>query len=163
MKTQKKRRKKNKTDYLARLKLLKSGKPRLVFRKTNKHLISQYVKSKEAKDKIIFGINSKKLFDYGWPKEFRNSLKTIPAAYLLGFLTGKEISEQNLENPVIDFGMLRTIRKSKLFAFLKGLNDSGIEIKCPEEKFPEEERIQGKHLKKDFSKSFNEIKSRIKK
>ena len=61
----------------------------------------------------------------------------------------------------MDFGMLRTIGKSKLFAFLKGVVDAGVKIQCPEENFPEEDRISGKHLKSDFSKTFKEIKSMI--
>jgi len=51
MRTIKKRRKQNKTDYLGRLKLLKSGKPRVVFRRTNKYIIVQYITSKQAQDK----------------------------------------------------------------------------------------------------------------
>jgi hypothetical protein len=41
--------------------------------------------------------------------------------------------------------------------------DSGVDIKYKEETFPSEDRIKGKHLKKDFSKSFEEIKSKIEK
>ena len=59
MKTSKKRRKEAKTDYGKRIKLLKSSSPRIVFRKTNKYVIIQYVISKEAKDEIEFGITSK--------------------------------------------------------------------------------------------------------
>ena len=70
MKVDKRRRRENKTDYLNRLKLLKGGSPRIVFRKTNKYIIAQYVTSKEAQDKIEFGISSKDLIKHGWPKEF---------------------------------------------------------------------------------------------
>jgi len=56
MKTLKRRRKEHKTDYAKRIKLLKGGSPRVVFRKTNKYIISQYVKSKNAQDKIDEGI-----------------------------------------------------------------------------------------------------------
>ena len=57
--------------------------------------------------------------------------------------------------------MIKTLDKSKVYSFLKGLIDSGIKINCPEKCFPEEERIIGKRLKKDFSKYFNEIKANI--
>jgi len=161
MKTLKRRRKEHKTDYLKRIKLLKSGSPRVVFKKTNKYLIAQYVKSKEAQDKVEIGINSKTLIKYGWPKEFEGSLKSLPASYLTGLLIGKKILEKKLEKPVIDFGMIRVLHKNRAFAFLKGLKDSGIEMECKEEFFPNEDRIKGKHLKKDFSKMFEEIKSKI--
>ena len=163
MKTLKKRRKQNKTDYKTRMGLLKSGKPRLVFRKTNNYLIVQYVESEEAKDKVKFGNTSKDLLKYGWPEEFKRSLKSIPAAYLTGYLVGKEILKKKLEQPIVDFGMLRTIYKTKIYGFLKGLIDSGVKISCKKEAFPEEERIQGKNLKKDFSKYFIKIKTEIKK
>jgi len=163
MKTLKRRRKEYKTDYLKRIKLLKSGSPRVVFKKTNKYIIAQYVKSKEAQDKVELGITSKILIKYGWPKEFEGSLKSIPASYLIGLLIGKKILEKKLEKPVIDFGMMRVLHKNRAFAFLKGLKDSGIKMECKEEFFPNEDRIKGKHLKKDFSKIFEEIKSKIQK
>lgn len=161
MKVQKRRRREKKTDYLKRLKLLKSGKPRVIFRRTNSYIISQYIESKEAKDKIIMSIDSRKLIDYGWPKEFKGSLKSIPASYLTGYLIGKQIKTKNLETPILDIGMVQALHKTKVYAFIKGLIDSGLEISCKEEAFPEQERIEGKNLKSDFSNKFNEIKSQI--
>ena len=163
MKTQKKRRKENKTDYKKRLNLLKSRIPRVVLRRTNRYFIVQYVESEEAKDKVIFGFNSKILLKYGWPEEFKGSLKSTPAAYLTGYLTGKKILKDKLKQPIIDFGMIRTLHKTKIYGFLKGLIDSGIKINCKKETFPEEERILGKNLKKDFSKKLEEIKIKLEK
>jgi len=161
MKTQKKRKVERKTDYKKRLGLLKSEKARLIFRKTNRYLLSQYVISEEAKDKIIFGITSKELLKFGWPKEFEGSLKSISASYLTGYLTGKKIKDKKLETPILDLGMIRIIEKSKPFAFIKGLIDSGIKIQCKEEKFPDEDSLNGKSLKEDFSKHFDKVKSKI--
>ena len=163
MKTIKRRRKENKTDYLKRIKLLKSESPRLVFRKTNRYIIAQYILSNESQDKIILTVTSKKLLKYGWPKELKGSLKSIPAAYLVGFLIGKKIVKEKIRKPIADFGMNRTNHKSKPYAFLKGVIDSGVEVKCPDETFPEEERIKGKKLIEDFSKFFDEIKLKIQK
>lgn len=163
MKTIKRRRRENKTDYLKRLKLLKSEKPRIVFRRTNKYILAQYVISEEAQDRVLFQVNSKELIKQGWPEDMKGSLKSIPASYLTGILTGKKIQEKKLETPIIDFGMIRTLHKTKLYGFLKGLIDSGIKLKFNEEKeiFPEEERMQGKSLKKDFSSKFEEIKNKL--
>jgi len=163
MRIPKRRRREGKTDYLKRIKLLKSESPRVVFRKTNNLIIAEYVTSKEAQDKIEIGITSKALKNYGWPDKFDGSLKSIPASYLTGFLIGKEILKKKLEQPIVDFGMMRMLSKNKGFAFLKGLIDAGIEISCNEEHFPEEERIIGTNLKEDFSKTFKEIKSKIEK
>jgi large subunit ribosomal protein L18 len=161
VKVAKRRRRENKTDYSHRVKILKSGTPRVVFRKTNKYLIAQYTESFEAQDSMKIGISSKTLVKYGWPEDMKGSLKSIPASYLTGYLMGKKITKEKLAKPIIDFGMLRTNYKTKLFAFLKGMIDSGVEIPCKEEAFPEEERIQGKKMKRDFSKSFTEIKTKI--
>lgn len=159
MKNLKKRRRENKTDYLRRLKLLKSGKPRIVFRKTNKYILAQSVTSKQAQDKIEISVNSKELLKYSWPKESSGSLKSITASYFTGFLIGKKIIAKKLENSIVDFGMLRTQHKSKPYAFLKGLIDAGIKISCDEEKLPSEERIKGTHLKNKIN--FDEIKLKI--
>ena len=66
MKVQKRRRREAKTDYGRRLKLLKSEKPRIVFRRTNKYVTAQYVVSDEARDKVVVGINSSALLKYGF-------------------------------------------------------------------------------------------------
>lgn len=158
MKTLKRRRKEFRTNYLKRIKLLKSGLPRIVFRKTNRYLIAQYVVSKEAQDNIKLGINSKQLLNYGWPKELKGSLKSIPAAYFLGLLIGKKIVKEKLETPILDFGLQRVLHKTKIHGFIKGLVDSGLKIKHKEENFPNEEKIKGKYIK-DIP--FEEIKSKI--
>lgn len=162
MKVQKRRRRENKTDYLKRLKLLKSEKPRIVFRKTNKYLISQYVISDEAQDKVVFGINSNDLMKFGWDEKAKGSLKSITASYLTGYLTGKKILKEKLETPIIDLGMIRVLHKTKVFAYIKGLIDSGLEIESSkEEAFPDDERINGEHLKNKIDVS--KIKSAINK
>lgn len=160
-KTMKKRRREHKTDYLKRLTLLKSTRPRVVVRKTNTYLIAQYVVSKEAQDTITFGISSKTLLTHGWPKTRKGSLNSLPAAYLLGLLFGKKIKNKKLAIPIIDFGMHRVIHGSKLQAFIKGLVDSELQLHAKEESFPTEERIEGKHLKELIP--FNEIKAHIEK
>ena len=161
MKTLKRRRRANKTDYLKRLKLLKSDSPRIVFRKTNKYVIAQYVTSDETKDKVEIGVNSKQLLNFGWPEDFKGSLKSLPASYLTGFLIGKKILKDKKEAPIIDLGMNRTVHKTKIFAFVKGVVDSGVELKTDEKAFPEEDRIKGKNLKKDFTSTFDKIKLSI--
>ena len=163
MRTLRRRRQENRTDYGRRIKLLKGNTQRVVFRKTNRYVIAQLVESKEARDKVVLGITSLSLINHGWPEKFRNSLKSIPASYLTGLLFGKEISSKKIKSPIVDSGMMRTISGNKFFAFLKGLKDSGVSIKCDEENFPAEDRITGKHLKEDFSNMFESVKSNIEK
>ena len=80
IKTVKRRRLEGKTDYNARVKLLKSGTPRVVLRRSNRYVTGQYVESKEAKDSVVVSIVSKELLKYGWPENAR---------YHTGLSTGK--------------------------------------------------------------------------
>ncbi len=161
MRTLKRRRMENKTDYGIRIKLLKAEAPRVIFRKSNRYIIAQYVVSSEARDGIVTGVTSKILLKYGWPEDMTGSLKSLPASYLTGFFLGKKITEKGLETPIIDMGMIRNVNKSRAFSFIRGLIDAGVEIKCSKESFPSEERTKGKNLKRDFSISFGRIKSKI--
>lgn len=151
MRVPKRRRREGKTDYKLRMGLLKSGKPRVVFRKTNSYIIGGYVESKEAKDKVVVNAVSKELLSYGWPESSRGSLKSLPASYLTGFLLGKKIldkiNKKGKAEGVFDIGLLRSIKKSRVYAFLKGIRDSGVKITGKEELFPDEKRIKGEHLK----------------
>jgi len=160
MRTIKKRRRlENKTDYKARLVMLKSELPRIVFRKTNRYVIGQLVKSKEAHDFISVGLDSRDLIGYGWPKEMK-SIKSLPAAYLTGFLLGKRVVDKEGKiKAIFDLGLQRSIPKSREYAFLKGVCDAGVEIACGEKMFPDESRILGKHLKR--SVEFESIKQKI--
>lgn len=162
-KTIRKRRKSHQTDYGKRLKLLKSERPRLVFRKTNSAVIVQYVESVAAQDKAVFGVTSKALLKHGWPEAFKGSLKSIPAAYLTGYLVAKKIAKEKLTTPIVDLGMQRTLYKTRVYAFIKGLIDAGLEVNCKEEAFPEDERISGASMKEDFTKTFEIIKSNLEK
>ena len=155
------RRRDGKTDYAKRIKLLRSGVPRIVFRKTNRYIIAQYVVTEEGKDKIEFGVTSKSLGAYGWPEEFSGSLRSLSAAYLTGYLIGKKILKEKKETPVYDIGMTAAIHKTRPYAFLKGLTDAGLKISHDPKVFPDESRIKGAHMKKDFSATFEKIKSSI--
>ncbi len=108
MKVPKRRRREGKTDYRARIALLKSGKPRVVVRKTNRYIIAQLVKSKEAQDSVAIGVTSKHLLKYGWPQELSGSLKSIPASYLTGYLLGKKMLKINESKAILDIGLARS-------------------------------------------------------
>ncbi len=159
LKTIKRRRKENKTDYLKRIRLLRSETPRIVLRRTNKHFIAHYTTSESAQDKIVFGMTSKELLKYGLSESAKGSLKSISTAYLFGVLIGKQILDKKLTTPIVDLGMMKTLHKSKPYAFLKGLIEAGLEINCKEEAFPSEERIRGEHLKNKIN--VEEIKLKI--
>ena len=133
-----------KTDYKARRALLESSLPRVVIRKTNRHIIAQIVTSREAQDSVVCSANSNELLEYG----YASSLKNITAAYLTGFLIGLKAKKQKIKKAIIDIGFQRSTKGSKLYAASKGCIDAGMEIPHSAEIFPSEGRIKGEHLKK---------------
>ncbi|NCN98844.1 50S ribosomal protein L18 [Candidatus Pacearchaeota archaeon CG10_big_fil_rev_8_21_14_0_10_35_219] len=154
--TIKRRRKEGKTDYKARMGFLKSGKARLVIRKTNKHVIVQLVESDVAKDKVIKSVSSKKLISLGWPKENVGSLKSIGACYLTGLVFAKEVGNKEA---IADFGLHRSAHSGRLYAVLKGAIEGGMKIKCNEKFLPNESRINANEkIKKAIEKVKGELK-----
>jgi len=154
----KRRRLEKKTNYSKRRKLLENSEARIVIRKTNKYIILQYVESKAAQDKIKYTVNSKDLIKQGWPENKKGSLKSLAASYLAGLLMGKTLSsDKEVKKAVIDTGLIRSTKGSKIYAAVKGIIDGGYEVSQNKEMFPEEERIKSDNVK-DF---FDKVKSKI--
>jgi large subunit ribosomal protein L18 len=149
LRTLKRRRMEKKTDYKLRKNLLKSGLPRIVVRQTNKYYIVQVVESNEAQDKVLSMVTSKDLLKNGWDKKFEGSLKSIPAGYLTGKLLAKKIGKGNY---IVDIGMTRPLKGSRIFSVVKGLIDGGLEISANEKVFPSEDRLLGEHLNPELKK-----------
>nr|AJS12193.1 50S ribosomal protein L18P [uncultured archaeon] len=152
--TIRRRRLESKTDYKTRLALLKSGKPRLVVRKTNKYVIAQIVETNNAQDKVVTGLTSKALLSKGWPKEKSGSLKSIPACYLTGSMLGN-LAKSKIKDAdiILDIGMHRNIQKSRIYAVLKGCIDAGLKIPHNQELMPSLEEIRkNKNINSIFDK-----------
>jgi len=136
------RRREGKTDYRRRLALLKSGLPRLVVRRTNRHIIVQVIEYSPGGDRTLAHALSKELRKFGW----RYSLKSTPAAYLTGYLAALRAKRAGVEEAVLDVGRQASTRGSRIYAALKGAVDAGLRIPHGEEILPEEERIRGGHI-----------------
>jgi large subunit ribosomal protein L18 len=159
-KTIRQRRLKGKTDYKARLALLKSEKPRLVVRKTNRYIIAQLVVTEIAQDKVMIGLSSKSLLTKGWPKEKSGSLKSLAACYLTGLLIGK-LAKEKYKEAILDMGMYRNIQKSRLYSFLKGAIDAGLKVPHGKEALPNDEQIkQNANVKEFFEKEKIKLKKK---
>ena len=79
------------TDYNRRLNLLKSGKYRLVIRKSLSNLIAQLVGFDANGDRVVVSAHTKELSkDFGW----RVNRGNVPSAYLTGFLLGLKAKEK---------------------------------------------------------------------
>lgn len=156
------RRKRNRqTDYKTRLNLLKSGKPRLVIRPSNRHIIAQVVDYREDGDIVLASAHSSELKNFGW--DF--SMSNVPAAYLTGMLCGLRASSSGVKDMILDLGLYPSIHGSRLYAALKGAIDAELSIPCREGIFPDADRISGKHIAdyggKDIPKKFDKIKKSI--
>ena len=156
-KTQRRRRKEAKTDYKARFNLLKSEKPRLVIRKTNRYILVQLVQSDIAQDKVIMKANSKELMEKGWPKEKEGSLKSLTAAYLTGFLIAKK-AEGKIKEAIMDMGLYRNVKGSRIYAALKGAIDGGLSIPHKEGNLPKDDAFSRNEKTKDL---LNKIKEKL--
>ena len=153
----KKRRAEGKTNYTKRRRLLEGRKPRIVVRKTNRYIIIEYIESRQAQDSTKAYSNSRDLLENGWPKEKSGSLKSLGAAYLTGLMFGNKI--KSFAPAILDTGLIRSTKGSKIYAAVKGILDSGYKLPCGEEVLPSAERINSANIKEFFDK----IKSNLSK
>ncbi len=135
--TIRRRRREGKTDYKLRFGMLKSGRPRLVIRRTNKYFIGQIITSDVAQDKVVASAHSKELLNHGWSKDAAGSLKSRGAAYLTGYLLASKYKGK--EQPILDIGLARSIAGSRTYAFLKGAVDGGMNVAHSEAILPSDE------------------------
>ena len=136
------RRREARTDYHQRLRLLKSGEPRLVARKSNKHVRAQLIITGPDGDQTAASATSEDLADYGWEAPTGN----LPAAYLTGLLAGLRAVEAGYESAVLDIGLNTPTPGSKVFAVQEGAIDAGLEIPHNDDVLAPWERTRGEHI-----------------
>lgn len=146
------RKRDQKTDYKQRLHLLLSQKPRLVIRKSLKHIQIQLVEFALTGDKILASAHSRELAGQG----YEGSTSNMSAAYLTGLLLAKKAKEKKVTEAIVDFGIYPKNLKSKLFAVLKGASDGGLNIPINKGKaLPSDERVLGTHIE-NYAKKLKE-------
>ncbi|MDI6642515.1 MAG: 50S ribosomal protein L18 [Candidatus Hodarchaeaceae archaeon] len=136
------RKREGKTDYRRRLRLLRSGVPRLVTRISLKHTITQVVRATPVGDMTLASAHSKQLGGFGWKGHTSN----IPTAYLVGLLCGYRAVKAGVKECALDIGAHNPTRQAKVFAILKGALDAGLQIPHEAEVLPPEDRIKGTHI-----------------
>jgi large subunit ribosomal protein L18 len=124
------------------LRLLKSGKPRLVARKSNRHVRAQLVETGPQGDETAASAHSQDLAEYGWEGPTGN----VPAAYLTGLLAGLRAVEAGIEEAVLDIGLNSPTPGNKVFAVQEGAIDAGLEIPHNDDVFAEWPRTRGEHI-----------------
>ena len=150
------RRKEKKTDYKARLAMLKSSMPRLVVRRYNRNIRIQIIDYDPVGDKTLIEVNSSKI------EGLKCHPGNISSAYLAGYYAGMLALKKNLSPAILDIGLQTSTKGSSIFAAAKGAADAGLEIAIGEGIVPNEDRIKGSHINQDAVKNFEESFAKIK-
>lgn len=172
------------TNYRKRLKILISNKPRLVVRKSLKNIQANIVEYNKKGDIVRITCHSNVLKKLGWNYGTGN----LPAAYLVGFMLGAKAKAANFKDAVLDIGINKSVKGSRVYAVLAGALDAGLKVPYGENILPDKDRLSGKHIaayvqklkdmdmiKKQFgsyiknnadpnniTKNFDEVKDKIK-
>lgn len=136
------RRREGRTDYRQRLRLLKSGRARLVIRRSLNNMVCQIVRYGPKGDSVIATADSRELEKSGWKGHSGN----IPASYLTGYLCGLRAKKAKVSSVVADMGVYRSVKGSRLYAALRGAAESGVDIPHSADVLPKQERAEGKHI-----------------
>ena len=136
------RKREGKTDYHARLSLLKSDRHRLVVRRTSNHILAQIVAFDVKGDRVLAQADSRELAKMKWP--FKGNL---PSSYLTGYLLAMRAKKQNVAGDcVLDIGFHVSHPGSRVYAVLKGCVDGGLTVPHSDNVLPSEERVSGTHV-----------------
>jgi len=139
------RRREGKTNYHRRLKLVLSGKSRLIIRTSLKSTIVQVADAHIKGDIILAASDSKQLKkDYNWNYNSGN----MPSAYLVGYICGLKAKKAGINECILDLGIL--IHKHRMLSAFKGFLDAGIKVPFGENFFSKadlDNRINGTHIK----------------
>jgi len=151
------RRREGRTDYRARAKLLRSGAPRAVVRKTLNQTLVQIVQADPAGDRVLASAVSHDLKEQGWAAGTGN----LPAAYLTGYLAGKRAAAKGVKEAVLDIGLQKPSKGGRVFAALQGLLDAGVQVPHGKEVLPSKDRVRGTHISEAVAKAFDDVKKKL--
>src|SRR3989344_2210518 len=133
------RRKTGKTDYVQRLALLRSRKPRLVVRIGIKNANCQIVTYNSTGDKTLIEVSSLHLKKYGWLGHRGNT----SSCYLSGLLIGFKARQKGINEAVLDIGLKTSVKNSSVYAVAAGARDAGLHVPVGDV-LPHKERVEGK-------------------
>ena len=136
------RRRESRTDYGQRLRLLKSGKPRLVARVSNQHVRAQLITAGPSGDETHAAATSADLAEFGWEAPTGN----LPSAYLTGYLAGTRALDAGRSEALLDIGLNTATPGHRAFAVQEGAIDAGLEIPHNDDVLADWERTRGEHI-----------------
>ncbi len=145
------RRREGRTNYSKRLALIKSGKTRMVVRRSNKGVVVQFINFDPKGDRTILTVTGAHLSkQYKWP-----SKRNVWTAYLAGLMAGKLAQKKGVKEFVFDMGMYSPSKGSMIFAALKGAADAGLATSFDESMVPDIKPPE------KYKTAFEEAKSKI--
>jgi large subunit ribosomal protein L18 len=126
-------------------------------RKSIKNIIAQLIEYNKDGDKVLLSSHSSELKKYGW----EGKKGDVPAAYLVGLLVGNKAKKKGVTELILDLGLQKSVKGSRIYSVLKGCVDAGLNIPHSESILPAEDRIKGKHIKNFDVNKFEEVKNKI--
>ena len=147
-----------KTNYKKRGTILMGKRDFITVNITNENTQVQILTPGMIGDKVVASAHSRYLLKKGW----KGSRKSVPAAYLTGYLAGKKAIGKGAKGAIMYTGTRKFTQR--MAAALKGIIDAGLEVPADPETFPADERINGEHLtvKNEVSKIKSAIDSEAK-
>ncbi|MCK4717306.1 MAG: 50S ribosomal protein L18 [Thermoplasmata archaeon] len=151
------RRLEKRTNYKKRRALLLSYKTRMVVRRSSKYVQVQFIDYDVQGDKVVTTAYSRELTKYGWS----GSGKSIPAAYLTGYLAGKRALDSGVTAAVLDLGLAISHPNGRLLSALKGASEAGVDVPHDPKVLPSDERVSGKHIDDKTPDLIQKVKAQI--
>ena len=129
-----------KTNYKKRGTMLRGKREFITVNISNENTQVQILKPEISGDKVLASSHSRNLLERGW----KGSRKSVPAAYLTGYIAGKKALSKGSSGAILYTGTRKYTQR--MAAALKGVIDAGLEVPASPETFPPSERINGEHL-----------------
>ncbi len=129
-----------KTNYKKRKTMLMGKRNFVTVVISNENTHVQVIHPSMNGDRVVASAHSGRLLQIGW----KGSRKSIPAAYLTGYMAGKRAIRSGAINAILYTGTRRYTQR--MAAALKGMIDAGLQIPADPDTFPPQERILGEHL-----------------
>ncbi len=129
-----------KTNYKKRGTMLRGKREFITVNISNENTHVQILKPEISGDKVLASSHSRNLLERGW----KGSRKSVPAAYLTGYIAGKKALSKGSSGAILYTGTRKYTQR--MAAALKGVIDAGLEVPASPETFPPSERINGEHL-----------------
>ena len=147
-----------KTNYKKRGTMLMGKRDFVTVMISNENTQVQILKPEMAGDRVVASAHSRYLLGKGW----KGSRKSVPAAYLTGYLAGKKALGKGASDAILYTGTRRYTQR--MAAALKGVIDAGLKVPADAETFPPDTRINGEHLavKNDVTKIRSDIDTEVK-